>query len=148
MSAKEYGRLSVLPFSEMSREESAALCGEFRRRNAGIRFRYDPREFEGLQYWERGFLSSVIAGAKIPYGITPDSFKIPRNKIIFQTLWELEKLNLAGIGLLTVFLRETGRLEAAGGENYLSAIENMIGVPSAVRSFAPGLLRLNLGAKI
>jgi hypothetical protein len=148
MSDQEYKRLSVMPFSKMTREESGALCAEARRRNAGLRFRYDPREFEGRHYWERGLLSCVIAGGKIPPRITLDFFKIPRNKIIFQGLQELERLGLSGAGALTTFLRETGRLEAAGGEPYLLDIERMIGIPSAIRGFAIGLLRLNLGARI
>lgn len=148
MTEQEYTRLAALPFSEVTRAEFEALAAEVRRQNAGIRFRYDRRNFQGHHYWERGFLSCVIAGAKIPAEITRDSFKISRNKIVFQALRELEKLNLAGIEALTVFLRETGRLEAAGGKDYLSGTESMIGVPSAVRGFALGLLRLNLGARI
>jgi hypothetical protein len=132
----------------MSREESLALCVEVRRRLAGTRLRYDPREFQGRRYWERGFLSCVIAGARIPSRITPDFFRVPRNRVIFEALRELEKLGMAGIEGLTVFLRETGGLEAAGGEIYLQEIETTIGIPSAIRGFAVGILRLNLGARI
>jgi hypothetical protein len=148
LSDGEYNRLSAVPFSEMTRAESLALCAEARRRMAGTRFRYDPREFRGRRYWERGFLSCAIAGAQIPSRITLDLFKVPRNRVIFQALRELERLNLAGLGALTVFLWETGRIEAAGGEKYLLDVEGMIGVSSAIRGFALGLLRIGLGARI
>jgi hypothetical protein len=115
---------------------------------AGIRFRYDPREFQGRRYWERGFLSCLIAGAKIPPQITPDLFRVPRNRVIFQAFLELEKLDIGGIEELAVFLRESGRLEAAGGETYLREIETMIGIPFAVRRFTLGLLRFNLGGRV
>jgi hypothetical protein len=148
MTNQEYKRLSALPFSEIADEEFDALAAEARRENRKYRFVYNPREFEGPRYWERGFLSCVISGAKIPSGITLNLFKIPRNRIVFDVLQKLEKLNLAGIEALTVFLRETGRLEAAGGEGYLSGIKQMVSNPAAVRGFALGLLRLNLGAPI
>jgi hypothetical protein len=111
-------------------------------------FRCDPREFQGRHYWERGLLSCVIAGAKIPPQIAPDLFSIPRNRVIFHALRELEKSGMTGINTLITFLRETSQLEAAGGEEYLGDIERMIGIPSAIRGFTLGLLRLNLGAKI
>jgi hypothetical protein len=148
MADREYRRLSSLPFSAMSREESGALCAETRRRLAGIRFRYDPREFQGHHYWERGFLSCVIAGAAIPDGVTEDCFRVPWNRVIFQALRDLERLDVTGIEALTVFLRETGWLDDASKEDYLSGIESMIGMPSAVSGFALGLLRLNMGALI
>jgi hypothetical protein len=86
-----------------------------------------------------------VAGGKIPEGITENRFRVPRNRLIFRALRELGGFDITGIGALTVFLRETGRLEEAGGEAYLAEIENMIGIPSAVRGFALGLLRLHLG---
>jgi hypothetical protein len=144
----EYRRLSSLPFSKMTREESLTVCAEVRRRLAGIRFRFDLREFQGRHYWERGFLSCVIAGGKIPGEIAGDCFKIPRNRLIFEALRELERLGMAGPKALAVLLRETGQLEAAGGEDYVRDIESMIGVPSAIRGFALGILRLHLGARV
>ncbi|MDR1100390.1 MAG: hypothetical protein LBL28_07920 [Treponema sp.] len=50
--------------------------------------------------------------------------------------------------MLITFLRETSRLEAAGGGEYIRDIERMVGIPSAIQIFALGILRLNLGAKI
>jgi hypothetical protein len=139
---------SSVPFSKMTREESLALYAEIRGRLAGTRFRYDYREFRGRHYWERGLLSCVIAGAKIPPQIAPDLFKVPRNKIIFHALRELERSAMAGIGTLITFLRETGTMEKAGGESYARDIESMVGIPSAIQIFALGLIRINLGARI
>jgi hypothetical protein len=148
LSDEEYRRLSAVPFAAMTREESLKLCGEIRRRQAGIKFYLDPREFQGHHYWERGFLSCVMSGANIPQWITPELFRIPRNLIIFRALQELEKLDITGLDALIVFLRETGRLGSADGEGYVRGVESMIGLPSAARGFAEGLLRLNLGARI
>jgi hypothetical protein len=134
--------------ADMTPEEFKAIAAEIRGRNRRHFFRYDPREFQGPSYWERGFLSCAVAGAKIPPQITPEVFKIPRNKIIFHALRELERLDMAGVNVLITFLRETSRLEAAGGGEYIRDIERMVGIPSAIQIFALGILRLNLGAKI
>jgi hypothetical protein len=157
LSDGEYNRLFAIPFDKMTDEEFRALAAEVRRRGRRTRFTYDPREFQGAHYWERGFLSCVIAGAAIPDGITGDYFRVPRNRVIFSGLAALQEkgitdLRKTGIyakyDLLTALLKATGHHEAAGGENYLREIESMIGIPSAIRGFTTGLLRLNLGAPI
>ena len=120
------------------------------------RFYYDAREFSGAYYWERGFLSCVIAGAKIPPEITVDCLMAPWNRLIFSALREIEKLGIvdvrdrgvhAKLKPLLAFLRETGNL-APDFERYVRGCENMIGIPSAIGGFTLGLLRLRLGGKV
>jgi hypothetical protein len=140
----EYNRLSGIPFAEMSRTESLALCAETRRRQAGIKYRYDSRLFEGAAYYERGFLSCIIAGAHIPDLITRENFVIPWNQTIFQALQFMESADIKGIEALLNCLDILGCLEAAGGEKYVREAEEMIGIPSAVTGFALGLMELSL----
>jgi hypothetical protein len=134
--------------ADLTPEEFQSVAAEDRGYNRRLPLRYDPREFQGRYFWERGFLSTVIAGGGIPTAITPNLFTVPWNRVIFQAAQELEKLDMSGADVFITLLRETGTLEKAGGEDYVREIEGMVGIPSAVQSFTIGLLRLNLGAKI
>jgi hypothetical protein len=145
MPESEYRRLSSLPFSSMTREESVAVCAETRRQLAGIRLRGDSREFEGAYHYERGLLSCLMAGAPVPSGITADTLLMPRHRVILEALRNLEALGVRGnIQALTAWLDKTGGLEKAGGESCVREIEGMIGIPSAVTAFAAEVLLLAL----
>jgi hypothetical protein len=74
---------------ELSSEEFKVLAAEVRSYNQQHPFSYDRREFQGRRYWEGGVLSCLISGAKIPSGITPNLFKVPRNRIIRRSLYGL-----------------------------------------------------------
>jgi len=113
---------------------------------------YDPRQFRGAHYWERGFLSCVIAGADIPGAITVKHFKMPFNKVIFEVLYAIKCDPGPGLfakyNLLLLLLKATGNLEKAGGEAYISEIRDMIGVPSAVYAFAVKIVELKAGVNV
>jgi hypothetical protein len=103
---------------------------------------------------EQGFLSSIIAGAKIPETITSDMFVIPKHVVIFRALVKLEGLGFidlrnqgiyAKMKLLITFLNEFKMLDRAGGENYIRQIERSIGIPSAIDGFTLSLLKLAVG---
>jgi hypothetical protein len=101
------------------------------------RFTYDPRGFQGAYYYERGLLSCFMAGAAIPPDIAADILLLPRHRVILEALRELERAGIRGnLEALVIWLGKTGTLEAAGGEDYIREIENMIGLPSAAAGFA------------
>jgi len=113
---------------------------------------FDPRQFQGAYYWERGFLSCVIAGAEIPDTIKLEHFRMPFNRVIFQALRVIKCGPGHGLfvkyNLLVSLLKATGNFEKAGGETYLVEIRDMIGVPSAAYAFAVKLVELKAGVKV
>jgi hypothetical protein len=132
----------------MSRQWFEKLTHEVHRRNADIVWQYNPKDFAEPEYSEKGFLSCVIAGARIPASITAYHFVSKKHQIIFYALKGLESLGLvdlrrrslyAKLKLLTAYLSKTGELAAAGGEKYLYQIENLIGIPSAVNYYTEKL---------
>jgi hypothetical protein len=135
---KEYEALSSRPFSELTRLEFARFDREYRRRTAGIGFRYNRKDFIGPEYTEKCFLSCVISGAAIPGGITPQHFTSKKHRIIFTALRGLQSLGLiyARLGLLITYLSKTKKLAAIGSEKYIRGIERMIGIPSAIDYYA------------
>jgi hypothetical protein len=137
---------SIKPISELSDTKLAEWKRHLRETVPPMRF--DPREFCGAAYYERGFLSCVIAGAKMPASITADCFRIPWNRAIFEALRILDGLGMSGASALTVYLRESGNLGSAGGEEYIQRVAAMVGIRSAEPYFRKQLLRLRLGAPL
>ena len=147
------------PFSELSRSDASyvlnTIRGEIKQINKKVKTVYDPRQFRGAWYWERGFLSCVMAGAKIPEAITADCFRMHWNRIIFEGLYSLRKAGLPKIGwfeeysLLTALLSHTlsDRFDQSF-KDYILEIRDMIGVPGAVYPFAVKVLELCLGAAV
>jgi replicative DNA helicase len=113
---------------------------------------YDRRQFQGCRYWERGFLSCIMAGADIPELITRDHFCMPFNRVIFEALRAIKCRPGADLyakyNLLVSLLKATGNFENAGGKAYLEEIRDMIGIPSAVHAFAAKLVELKAGLPV
>jgi replicative DNA helicase len=131
--------------AELSLGEFKILAAEVRRENRKYRFTYNRRTFEGAYYYERCFLSCLLAGAAIPKGITVDLFSIPRHRLIFEALRGLEALGIRNnTEALVTWLDKAGILEKARGEAYIQGIRFVINVPSAVTAFAVELRRLAL----
>jgi len=113
---------------------------------------YDARLFQGAHYWERGFLSCVMAGADIPDAVTPECFRMPFNRVIFEALCSIkhkpDSVLCGKYDLLVSLLKATGKLDSAGGEAYALEIRDMIGVPGAVYAFAVKIIELKAGVAV
>jgi hypothetical protein len=120
------------------------LCRE--ENDMKLDYYYDPREFMGPWYWERGFLSCVIAGAEIPKEITPGHFKMPFNRKIFEALQAIPPSDppRSRYGLVVALLSRDTPLDPYF-EDYLENVEGMIGVPGAAHAFAAKLIELKAG---
>jgi hypothetical protein len=142
-------------FSDLAPEEFRFTASYIRYQNR----RYmdslylDWREFNGAWYWERGFLSCAIAGAKMPEEITVDCFKLPWNRIIFEALHLIRSNTSIAAGteaeysLLTAYLSLNDCFDQSF-KDYLTEIRNMIGIPSAVYAFAVKIIELNAGVSV
>ena len=149
---RKYAPSLDLPFTELTADDARFLFNKIKKENKNRKDRYDPRQFRGAGYWERGFLSCVMAGAKIPDVITPDHFRMPWNKIIFEAL-RLIRLDPAKTGmfekydLLVAFLSQNPHFDQ-NFKDYVTGIRDMVGVPSAVYAFAERLLMLKAGIDV
>jgi hypothetical protein len=131
--------------ADLTHEEFKALVAEVRGYNRRHPLGYDPREFQGAYYYERGFLSCLIAGAAIPLGITPDTLLIPRHRVILEVVRELAEAGIRGNPeALITWLSKTGTLEKAGGAEYVREIEGMTGIAAALSKFTLEIRRLAL----
>jgi hypothetical protein len=131
--------------ANLSQAEFEALAAGVRRENRKYSFVYNRRQFKGAYYYERCFLSCLLAGAAIPKGITAQTLLIPRHRIILEAICKLEVLGIRGnLEALLVWLKFSGLLKKAGGGDYIREIESVVGVPSAITAFAVEIRRLVL----
>jgi hypothetical protein len=131
--------------ADLTLEEFRSIADMVRGYNRRHPLRYDPREFQGAYYYERCFLSCLIAGAAIPPGIIPDILLIPRHRVILKAIRELSETGIQGnLKALTTWLGKTGTLKKAGGEEYVREIKGIIGIPSALSEFILEIRRLAL----
>jgi len=120
-------------------------------KNINRKFYFDHREFRGAYYWERGFLSCVMAGAEIPAAIAAEHFRMPWNRAVFEALRSISALppesERERFALLSALLARhpwfDGNFKA-----YLSEIRDMIAVPSAAHAFAAKLVELKAGVNV
>jgi hypothetical protein len=89
---------------------------------------------------ERNVLGCILSGAEIPLVLDTEMFSSPRNRIVFKSLAAMkDQGNAPDIITLTHYLQSVGKLEEAGGPDYIAALTNNV-FPSQIQYLAETLV--------
>jgi hypothetical protein len=137
--------LTNTALSDLSEKEFNILANHIRTANAGIRWIYNPENFQGAYFFERCFLSTIIASARIPRSITPERLLIPIHQRMLNCLFQLQERGIRANGdRLAALLEVSGKDHSIDIQEYVREVTNMIGVRQPAAYFAGELLKLAL----